>query len=161
MWKPTMTHSSSQKFRSLFRFHHPEFNPFNFFIIKSDGSKWLPSFFLNLRRVWKKFGIRTLIFVMNGIVKEGLNRPNNTNKYKQGHLLHSVPFLISKYVPLLLFLNSNNLNKNFISNHLLFFTWSHTPTPPLQQCTPLMTTKHSPSLSLESFLSFTSIVTPI
>ena len=37
--------------------------PFNFIIIKLDGPKWLPSFFVNLSRVWKKFDIHTLVFV--------------------------------------------------------------------------------------------------
>lgn len=69
----------------------------------------------------------------------------------QRHLLYQ--HLFFKYNPLLLFFffNSNNLNY-LISNPPFPLTWTYTPRPP-QQFTLSMATKHSSSLSLESFIS--------
>ena len=64
--------------------------------------------------------------------------------------------IIGSY-PLSSFHKSLETKESFILNLLLFLTRLHPP--PFQQCTSSRTTKYPPSLSLESFLSFTPIFT--
>ena len=59
------------------------------------------------------------------------------------------------------FHKSLEVKRSLISNLILSLAQSHTPPSSPQQCTPSKTTKHSLSLSLESFLPVTPIFTSI